>query len=363
MKILWLAHRDPLNPKAGGAELIIKEVGLRLAIEHYDLTILTGGWEGAKKEEIYCGIKIKRFGYRAGPHFALPIELLKHDYDLVICDLGHAVPWVSPLIFRKKHIVHFVHLHARSLPGQVNIILAKLLTAIEKAYFLIYGKSKFITISETSKNDLIDLGIKEKNITIINPGVNSDIFKPSNKSIKPSMVYFGGLRPYKRPEEALYLLSRVKKYFENIILFIVGEGPSKPALEKLVADLGLEGDVIFTGKLKRDQIAKIVSEAWLNIHTSITEGWGISIIEASSAGTPTVAYDVPGVSNSIENGRNGIRVKDGDRNELETAALSILKDHEKWSIFSIEVSKKYSWDRAAEMWKDEILKITSSKRS
>jgi len=61
MKILWLAHRDPLNPKAGSAELIIKEVGLGLAIEHYDLAILTGGGEGAKKEKIYCWIKIKRF--------------------------------------------------------------------------------------------------------------------------------------------------------------------------------------------------------------------------------------------------------------------------------------------------------------
>ena len=94
MKIFWLAHRNPLNPKAGGAELIIKEVGLRLAIEHYDLTILTGGWEGAKKEEIYCGIKTKRFGYRADPHSSAPIELLKHDYDLEIYNLGHAFPFV-----------------------------------------------------------------------------------------------------------------------------------------------------------------------------------------------------------------------------------------------------------------------------
>ena len=105
--------------------------------------------------------------------------------------------------------MHFVHLHSRSLPGQINVILAKLLTALEKMYFLIYEKSKFIIISETSKDDLIDLGIKEKNITIINPGVNSDIFKASNKSIEPSMVYFGGLRPYKILEEASYLLSKV----------------------------------------------------------------------------------------------------------------------------------------------------------
>jgi len=53
-------------------------------------------------------------------------------------------------------------MHARFQPGQVNVILAKLLTALEKMYFLIYGKSKFITISETSKDNQIDLGIKEK---------------------------------------------------------------------------------------------------------------------------------------------------------------------------------------------------------
>ena len=361
MNILWLAHRDPINPKAGGAEEIIKEVGLRLVRRGYDVTLLTGGWEGAKKEEICCGIRIKRVGYRAAPHFALPVELLKHDYDLVICDLGHAVPWVSPLFFRKKHIVHFVHLHARSLPGQVNVVLAKLLTAIEKMYFLIYRKSEFITISETSKNDLLSLGIKEKKITIINPGVNRDIFKPSNKSINPSLIYFGGLRPYKRPEEALYLLNEVKKHFENITLYIVGEGPSKPALQKLASDLDLKGNVIFTGRLEKEKLARILSEAWLNIHSSITEGWGISIIEASSAGTPTVAYDVPGVSNSVENGRNGLKVKDGNREALINAALSILYNHEKWSSSALKVSEKYSWDKAAEMWEDEILKVTGVK--
>jgi len=87
------------------------------------------------------------------------------------------------------------------------------------------------------------------------------------------MVYFGELRPYKRPKEALYLLSKVKKYFENIILFIVGEWPSKPALEYLVADFGLEGDVIFTGKLKTDQLAKIVSEARLNYEGYTVCSW------------------------------------------------------------------------------------------
>jgi len=87
------------------------------------------------------------------------------------------------------------------------------------------------------------------------------------------MVYFRGVRPYKRPEEASYLLSKVKKYFENITLFIVGEWPSKLALEYLVKDLGLEGGAIFTGKLKTDQLAKIISEAWLNYEGNTFCSW------------------------------------------------------------------------------------------
>ena len=116
MRILWLAHRDPLNPKAGGAERVIFEVGRRLVNKGHDVSVFAGGWKSCKKIETLDGIRILRFGYRAGPHFALPLILLKNRYDVVIADLGHAVPWIFPVLMRRKVIVHFLHLHARSLP-------------------------------------------------------------------------------------------------------------------------------------------------------------------------------------------------------------------------------------------------------
>ncbi|MGC8647190.1 MAG: glycosyltransferase family 4 protein, partial [Thermoplasmata archaeon] len=322
--------------------------------EGNEFFLVTGGWKGSNSDDACCGIKIKRFGQRAGPHFAAPFELIRDDYDIVICDLGHAVPWISPIILRKKHLVHFVHLHARSLPGQVGRTLAMIIASIERLYFIIYARSKFVTISETSKKDLIKLGIKEDRITIINPGVNRELFKPSEKTPYPSIVYFGGFRPYKRPEESLYLLNDIKKKFPEAVLYIVGEGPSRHYLEKLVSDMNLKDNVILTGRLTDEKLAEIVAKAWLNVHTSVTEGWGISIIEAASAGTPTVAYDVPGVSNSIENYRNGLKVKDGDRKALLDAAIKIIEEHERWSLNSLEFSKKYSWDKAYELWKKII---------
>ena len=357
MRILWLAHRDPLNPRAGGAERIIYEVGIRLARNGHQVSILAGGWKNCKREEHICGIHIMRFGYRIGPHIALPVHILKHRYDIIIADLGHAVPWVSPVLLRKKTIVSFLHLHARSLPGQVSKLLAYLITAIEKLYFLFYNKSHFVTISNTSFADLENLGIKTKNISLINPGVNRELFHPSIKTEYPSIVYFGGMRPYKRPEESLYLLKELRNKITGIKLTIIGDGPSKKELERLCIDLDLGENVVFTGKISYSEIANIVASSWLNIHSSVTEGWGISIIEAASAGTPTIAYNVPGVSNSVENDFNGITVENYNRKAFADAALSILNDPGRWWSSSTEVAKKYSWDKTAELWEKLIDKI------
>lgn len=362
MKILWLAHRDPQNPKAGGAEKIILEVGRRLVNNGHEVTIFSGGWKNCQRYGCIDGLRIYRFGFRAVPHFALPIFLLKRHFDLVIADLGHAVPWVVPVLFRKKTVVSFLHLHARSLPGQVSFAMAKLITVIEKLYFLIYRNQSFVTISNTSMQDLIRLGIDPKHMTLIHPGVNSELFYPGKKTEQPSIVYYGGMRAYKRPEEAIYLLNGLLGEVDGIHLTIVGTGIEMPRLELLVKNLNLTPYVTFKGRLSDEELSKTVSEAWLNVHSSITEGWGISIIEAAAAGTPTVAYNVPGVSESVEIGMNGLMVPDGDRNALREGALTILSDHESWSLKSIDVAKKYSWETTARLWQNVILKVAENSR-
>jgi glycosyltransferase involved in cell wall biosynthesis len=360
-RIIWLAHRDPLNPRAGGAERIIYEVGIRLIRNGHKVSVLAGGWKNCKKEESLNGIQIMRYGNRIGPHVALPVHLLKHRYDMIIADLGHAVPWVSPIILRRTTVVSFLHLHARSLPGQVGKLLAYSITTLEKLYFIIYNKAPFVTISNTSLEDLENLGIKKKNISLINPGVNSELFHPSIKTEYPSIVYFGGMRPYKRPEESLYLLKELRNRIADLKLTMIGEGISRSGLEMLCEKLDLKECVKFTGRIPDSEVAGIVASSWLNVHSSVTEGWGISIIEAASAGTPTIAFKVPGVADSVENGLNGITVENGNRRAMADAALEILRDPKRWWSSSIEVAKKYSWDRTAESWEKLIKEIVNGR--
>lgn len=339
-----------MNPRAGGAERTIYEVCSRLTNKGHKIILLTGGWKNCQPVVHLHGIEIHRFGKNFGPHLALPVFLLRNRYDIVVNDLGHAVPWFSSSLLNKHSIVFFRHLHARSLVGQINPLIARVITALEKCYFIIYHDKFFVTESSTSRIDLLTLGIKDDKIIINPPGVDQNQFHPFSKTRVPTIVYFGGIRKYKRPQEVLFLLKNLLKRIENLKLFIVGLGPEQQNLMKLTHELKLQEYVIFTGRISNDELSNIVASSWLNVHTSITEGWGYSILEASAAGTPTVAYDVPGVRDAVENGMNGIKVKDGDRKALTEAALSILTDPKRWYSSSVEVAKKYSWDRTAEVW-------------
>jgi glycosyltransferase involved in cell wall biosynthesis len=361
MNILWLSHRDPLNPRAGGAERTISEVCLRLAKKGHIITLVTGGWKNCLPVEYFNGIEIHRFGRNVGPHLSLPVFIFKNKYDIVVNDLGHAVPWFSPVLLVRHNIAFFRHLHARSLPGQVRPVIANAIKALEKCYFILYHDTVFVTESKTSKNDLLNLGIKENEIVLNPPGVDMNLFHPSAKTSYPSMVYFGGMRRYKRPQEIIYLLKSLLAMFHDIKLYIVGAGPEEENLKNLTSAFNLQNHVIFKGRITNEELSDIVSKSWLNIHTSVTEGWGYSILEASASGTPTVAYDVPGVRDAVEDGNNGLKVKDGDRKALLEAAYSILSDPERWWLSSLEVAKKYSWDKTAEVWEDLIKKLEANK--
>ena len=143
----------------------------------------------------------------------------------------------------------------------------------------------------------------------------------------------------------------------NLRLTIIGDGPTKLKLEQLSAELQITGYAVFTGRVSNEKLAELVSSSWINIHSSVTEGWGYSITEVASAGTPTVAYRVAGVSDSIENGVNGITVDDGDRKAFRNAAFAILNDPRKWWLSSVEVAKNIHGIRLQKNGKSSFMKL------
>jgi glycosyltransferase involved in cell wall biosynthesis len=264
--------------------------------------------------------------------------------------MAHAMPRFSPWFSRRPRTVFFHHLHARTLQGQISVFLASLLREIEKAYPVIYRNWPFVTESAASETDLRDLGIDPQRITRIPPGVDSALFRISKKAPEPQLVYFGGLRPYKRPGRAIYVMRLLSRKGLRQHLVMVGEGPELSSLKTLVAKMGVKDDVSFVGKLDREKLARVVAESWVNIHCSVAEGWCFSATEASSAGTLTVGYAVVGLSEVVKNGQNDILVKDGDVPALAEAIERVLESPEDWTKRCRSRVEEYSWDRTTDLW-------------
>ncbi len=344
-------HRDPGHPLAGGAERTILEVGRRLVARGFSVTVLAGGWRGARASTELEGLHIRRVGTNVAPHLALPLFLNSASQpDIVIDDLAHAVPWMSEDLSKLPGVVFFRHLHARTLPGQVRWPLSALLTSIEKCYPLLYRKWSFVTESESSLDDLRALGIGHERCTVIPPGVDTHFYRPGERYPTPTLVYFGGFRRYKRPEIAIRLLKEVRISGIEASLIMIGVGPTLDSVRSLTDRLELSPHVSFAGRLTPEALAEVVRKCWVNLHFSLAEGWCYTVMEASASGVPTVAYDAPGLRSSVKQGLNGFLIKEGDFSVLTRTVLELLSAPNKLRASSRSAVAGFGWDSTADAW-------------
>ena len=90
-------------------------------------------------------------------------------------------------------------------------------------------------------------------------------------------------------------------------LTIIGDGPERPALEKLVAALKLQARVRFTGMLPAAEVARELGHADVMLFPAANEGFGLAAIEALMAGIPVVACrDGGGVVAAVQAHGGGI---------------------------------------------------------
>src|SRR5256885_14406058 len=104
MNIIWVNHRDPRHPQAGGAEVHLREVAKRLVKKGCGVTLISEKFPGSKEEELIDGIKVLRRGGRLGIHLKAPllVRRLAKDADIVVDDIAHAVPWWSRFVTKRS---------------------------------------------------------------------------------------------------------------------------------------------------------------------------------------------------------------------------------------------------------------------
>jgi glycosyltransferase involved in cell wall biosynthesis len=131
---------------------------------------------------------------------------------------------------------------------------------------------------------------------------------------------------------------------------VIGRGSARAELEELTKELGIGERTRFTGFVSDEERDALLAQCRVCVCASPKEGWGLTVIESNSAGTPVVATDAPGLRDSIRNGRTGFLVESGNVEAFAERIGELLGDDElavRMSRQALEWSKGFDWDRSA----------------
>jgi glycosyltransferase involved in cell wall biosynthesis len=137
----------------------------------------------------------------------------------------------------------------------------------------------------------------------------------------PHLVTVGRLTPVKHQAMLLEVLARLPEY---VTLTIVGEGPERSRLERMISRLGLSKRVSMPGEVQ--EIAPYLSGPAVFVLSSSYEGLPVSVLEAMAAGLPVVATAVGGVPEAVLDGRTGYVVPGNDVEGFTARVLRLLED-------------------------------------
>jgi glycosyltransferase involved in cell wall biosynthesis len=347
VRILWFNWRDLKNPDAGGAEVFTHEVMTRLAKMGYEITLFCPLFPNAARKEKIDGIEIIRSGgvftvYLKAKQF---YKRNKDRYDLVIDEIN-GKPFLSPKIVGDKpvlvlfhQLIHDIWFYETHFP--LNCLCYYYL---EKKWLSSYKNIPAVTVSASSKRDLEKHGFNK--VSIVSVGVaNKPLEKVGQKEFEPTIVFLGRLKRHKMPDHALRAFALIKNELPNAKMWVIGEGNMHEELKMMKIK-----DVVFYGHIKNELKYELLRKAHLLFVPSIREGWGLVVTEANAMGTPAIAYDAPGLRDSVVNGKTGILVKDKSPQNLASSALTLLKNPGLLKIFSdsaLTFSKQFSWDNTA----------------
>lgn len=304
MKILAVSRYSWKSEYAGGSEYRLEKTLKGLVDRGHSVTLLSSKHPELAEEEKDDGVKIVRRGADLEEksriqYFTLSVTYYLEDFDEDITFLNmRTVPYFLPRTSGTK-VGIFHERFSRCFSGLKKYI-GRFLEWLN--YGVLERNTSMIAVSRSSKEE-IDNSRKIRTIPV---GFDTENFPQLEKTENPSVVFVGRLKEKKGVD---MLLDIYQELSDNVEFHVIGSDPEQQIKKELES---IEEDNFFYhGHLDFEQKNKMVSQAWVQVVPSTNEGWGLVVTEASIMGTLSVASDVRGLRDSVEEGKNGYLV---DRN-------------------------------------------------
>jgi glycosyltransferase involved in cell wall biosynthesis len=305
-----MSWRDPDHPKAGGAELFTYEVARRLVDGGDSVEWFTSTFPGAQPTTEKDGVRIVRAGQQWSVHYAAIRRYrnsLKGRFDAVV-DEVNTIPFFTPLWADVPRTLLIFQLAREVWWHESPFPLSALGYAIEPLYLRLYKSTPALTISESTKADLLRLGYTAP-IGIVPIGLEAMTTTDSNKAEPKTFLYVGRLAKSKRVSDIIQAFAGYRSPGRPGRLWLIGDGSPAyvNALHRQVDRLHVD-NVEFLGRVPAAEKHTRMAQAAVLLMASAREGWGLAVAEANAYGTPAVVYDVPGLRDAVRNEETGLVV-------------------------------------------------------
>jgi 1,4-alpha-glucan branching enzyme len=300
----------------GGGEYLFFLIAKELVKRGYSVHVITQRLSGTEEFEQVEGINIDRVGSEISYRGTLPPtigtnlryltsavkkggSIIKENGNSVKrMDIIHSNTYVPALsgylcskLYGLPHVITFHDVYQASdkkfwkdwTASQHTDVpfYASSLSAIVEKIVLKLNPVVFHTVSEMSKEDLVNFGVRADKIAVIPNGIESSSYQQystragsDTTSIKHSAVFVGRLVFYKNLQTVIRAFRKVIAVIPNAKLIIMGDGPSKEELLKEASPI--KENVIFTQRVSHPQKVKRIAESSFMVFPSINEGFGIA---------------------------------------------------------------------------------------
>ena len=374
-----LTHEYP--PVGGGGSPTIHEINLRLFRMGYNINVLTTAFRNAPRKEIIGRIHIERLYSHRTEQATTSLDYIA---IYALSSTYHALRY-----YNGNDIIHAYFVIPAGIPGYFMKKIRKKPLIVTIFGADIYDPTRFklqrkiinslatrrilrsADIVTTISHDLASRirEVYDTNVEIIHCGVDTVTFCPGNPektkkelgldTIKTQILFVGRLVRRKSVDSLLLAMKEIIKEHEDVELNIIGQGPEREMLERIINKSNLQKHVSLVGFVDKKQLIKYYQDCDIFVMPSLHEGQGCAVLEAMSCGKPIVATNVGGIPDSVINNYNGILVPPNNPKELGKALLSLIGDDKlrlklgansrkrsvskfDWSIIAKQINKIYS---------------------
>ena len=322
------------DAKLGGAERLTLVLAGALAARGWRVTVFLAKRQGEFLDRIPPGVRLV---CGAGPgrlvvHLPMILGRLAHEagrHQVVVGAMELDPTWMAGLaaFIRGRPLVAWVHVAMRPYLQRLTSGVA-----VQELVRVVYAQvTRVVCVSQGVADDLaalIDVPLPQTWRTVMNPLLPAEV--PATAVVQvtppgdgPLVLAVGRLDRQKGFDVLLRAVATVRAGGVPVRLLILGEGPERPALERLAQELALGAALMMPGF----QPAPFAVPAEVFVLPSRFEGFGLALVEAMAAGLPVIASDCPaGPAEILRQGQDGVLVPVEDDRALASALVNLLAD-------------------------------------